>query len=94
MKKEPTTHEASDDEDGRSFADEEGEHKRGELHVVLICAACVQPALTRTLARRRAGRGGLHVSFSVGRAVPLSGLSGSLFLQLFLIAVNSSTVAA
>ena len=27
MKKEPTIHEASDDEDGRSFTDEEGEHK-------------------------------------------------------------------
>ena len=49
--------------------------------IVLLCATRVKPAFTRFLARRRAGQGGLNVSFCDGRVVPLSGLSESLFLE-------------
>ena len=84
MKTEPTTHEASDDEDGRSFSNEEGEHSVEKLQALPVCASCVQSALARIPTGRRAVSGGVDLSLFVGCVIPPSGLNGSLFLTMFL----------
>ena len=66
IKKEPTIHGATDDEDGRSFTDEEGEHNVENSMLCSFAQHTRSPFLQVFFARGGAVQGCLEVTFFVG----------------------------